>query len=205
MAGVDAAKEIAALCPYPVTLCNDATAACAAEFFFGPALARSRLPLLLPRRVHRRRRRARRLALTRAHRQRRGARLDADRAPRAKSRNSSPAPPSISWSAGSTGRARRLPRLAGGGGLDGFGAHLDGWIEEAARALAFASVAALSVVDFEAIVIDGAMPASVRGRLSARTAEIFDGSRPARALATSASFPARSAPTRARSAARRCR
>ena len=31
----DTASEIAALCPYPVTLCNDATAACAAEFFFG--------------------------------------------------------------------------------------------------------------------------------------------------------------------------
>src|SRR5271163_110911 len=31
----DAESEIAAICPYPTTLCNDATAACAAEFFFG--------------------------------------------------------------------------------------------------------------------------------------------------------------------------
>ena len=31
----DAEGEIAAVCPYPTTLCNDATAACAAEFFFG--------------------------------------------------------------------------------------------------------------------------------------------------------------------------
>ena len=31
----DAESEIAAVCPYPTTLCNDATAACAAEFFFG--------------------------------------------------------------------------------------------------------------------------------------------------------------------------
>jgi hypothetical protein len=31
----DPESEIAALCPYPATLCNDATAACAAEFLFG--------------------------------------------------------------------------------------------------------------------------------------------------------------------------
>ncbi len=31
----DTAGEIASISPYPVTLCNDATAACAAEFFFG--------------------------------------------------------------------------------------------------------------------------------------------------------------------------
>src|SRR5208282_3060409 len=31
----EAESEIAAVCPYPTTLCNDATAACAAEFFFG--------------------------------------------------------------------------------------------------------------------------------------------------------------------------
>ena len=31
----DGESEIAAVCPYPTTLCNDATAACAAEFFFG--------------------------------------------------------------------------------------------------------------------------------------------------------------------------
>ena len=31
----DGESEIAAVCAYPTTLCNDATAACAAEFFFG--------------------------------------------------------------------------------------------------------------------------------------------------------------------------
>ena len=31
----DGEGEIAAASPYPTTLCNDATAACAAEFFFG--------------------------------------------------------------------------------------------------------------------------------------------------------------------------
>ena len=54
-----------------------------------------------------------------------------------------------------------------------FGPHLDAWIEDVASALAYASVAAISVIDFEAIVIDGAMPANVRDRLTARTAEIF--------------------------------
>ena len=56
-----------------------------------------------------------------------------------------------------------------------FGPHLEDWLEEVASALAYASVAALSVIDFEAIVIDGAMPVAVRDRLTARTAQIFAG------------------------------
>jgi predicted NBD/HSP70 family sugar kinase len=56
-----------------------------------------------------------------------------------------------------------------------FGTHLEGWIEDVASALARASVAAISVIDFEAILIDGAMPAAVRDRLTARTAQIFSG------------------------------
>jgi len=56
-----------------------------------------------------------------------------------------------------------------------FGPQLDGWIEDAASALAYATVAAISVIDFEAVVIDGAMPATVRERLTARTAQVFAG------------------------------
>jgi predicted NBD/HSP70 family sugar kinase len=56
-----------------------------------------------------------------------------------------------------------------------FGSQLDDWIEESASALAYASVAAISVIDFEAIVIDGEMPAMVRERLAARTAQAFAG------------------------------
>ena len=52
-----------------------------------------------------------------------------------------------------------------------FGPHLDAWIEEASHALAYACVAAISVIDFAAIVIDGAMPTSVRDRLTLRVAE----------------------------------
>ncbi|MEZ2333299.1 ROK family protein [Mesorhizobium sp. RCC_202] len=45
------------------------------------------------------------------------------------------------------------------------GAELDDWIASAARALAYAIVAACSVIDFEAAVIDGWMPLTVRRRL----------------------------------------
>jgi predicted NBD/HSP70 family sugar kinase len=45
------------------------------------------------------------------------------------------------------------------------GTALDRWIEEAAESLALACVAGLSFIDFEAIVIDGAFPEQVRGRL----------------------------------------
>ena len=56
-----------------------------------------------------------------------------------------------------------------------FGPHLNDWIEEVASALAYACAAAISVIDFEAIVIDGAMPTAVRDRLTARTADVFAG------------------------------
>lgn len=171
----DAVREIAALCPYPVTLCNDATAACAAEFFFGPGWRhRDFIYFFLGEFI--------------------GGGIVLDGSLRLGRTGNAGA-------LGSMPIARQgevaqlvacaslyqLERRLDAAGLDAslvwsaaedwerFGAHLDAWIEEAARALAFASVAALSVVDFEAIVIDGAMPASVRGRLSARTAEIFNG------------------------------
>jgi predicted NBD/HSP70 family sugar kinase len=48
---------------------------------------------------------------------------------------------------------------------------LDGWIEEAAGALAQAVATLLAMIDFEAIIIDGAFPADVRRRLVARTNE----------------------------------
>ncbi|TIU30210.1 MAG: ROK family protein, partial [Mesorhizobium sp.] len=45
------------------------------------------------------------------------------------------------------------------------GAELDQWIASASQALAYAIVAASSVIDFEAAVIDGWMPLGVRRRL----------------------------------------
>jgi predicted NBD/HSP70 family sugar kinase len=49
------------------------------------------------------------------------------------------------------------------------GDDLDTWVERAASALAYGIVAASSVIDFEAAIIDGWMPASVRRRLVAAT------------------------------------
>jgi len=45
------------------------------------------------------------------------------------------------------------------------GSELDEWIASAAQALAYAIVAASSVIDFEAAVIDGWMPTAIRRRL----------------------------------------
>jgi predicted NBD/HSP70 family sugar kinase len=53
---------------------------------------------------------------------------------------------------------------------DDFGPLLDEWIEEAAFALGYAAISAISVIDVEAIVIDGAMPVAVREKLTSRVA-----------------------------------
>jgi hypothetical protein len=56
----------------------------------------------------------------------------------------------------------------------GVEAHLDGWIGEAADGIAHALVSAVAVIDFQAAIIDGAMPAAVRARLVAATRERFE-------------------------------
>jgi predicted NBD/HSP70 family sugar kinase len=174
----DAEREIAKACPHPVMLCNDATAACAAEFFFGRGWRyRDFLYFFLGAFI--------------------GGGLVLDGALRLGRTGNAGALGSMPVMAKSEGGAaqqliacasfyqleRRLERA----GIDSssiwatpdawadFGPHLDAWIEEVAPALAYASVAAISVVDFEAIVIDGAMPADVRDRLIARTSRIFQG------------------------------
>ncbi|MGY8683585.1 ROK family transcriptional regulator [Bradyrhizobium sp. UFLA05-153] len=50
---------------------------------------------------------------------------------------------------------------------------LEAWIAEAAEALAQAIAASLAVIDFEAIIIDGAFPVDVRRRLVSRTNEYW--------------------------------
>jgi predicted NBD/HSP70 family sugar kinase len=54
-----------------------------------------------------------------------------------------------------------------------FGEPLEAWITEAAKALAQATAALLAVIDFEAIVIDGAFPVDIRRRLVERTNEYW--------------------------------
>ncbi len=174
----DAASEVAKICPYPVTLCNDATAACAAEFFFGGGWRhRDFLYFFLGPFV--------------------GGGVVLDGALRI----------GRTGNAGAIGSMPVAPRRDGHGPLQlvacasiyqlerrladagveassiwatpsawaEFGAPLDAWIEETAEALAYASVAAISVIDFAAIVVDGEMPASVRDRLTTRAAQVFEG------------------------------
>ena len=51
----------------------------------------------------------------------------------------------------------------------GFDAPLEAWIAEVAEGLALTAIAATSVIDFEAIIIDGGFPASVRDDIVAAT------------------------------------
>jgi predicted NBD/HSP70 family sugar kinase len=176
---VDIRSEIAPLCPVPVTLCNDASSACAAEFFFGEgwrhhdflyfflgsfigggvvidgALFTGRTgtagalgPIPIMQLDENGRLVARQLihcaSIYRLEEKLRAAGVD----------------PSSIW---------RTPDA-----WDDFSSHLDEWIEETAQALAYACLAAISVIDFEAIVIDGAMPITVRARLVRRVAEIYE-------------------------------
>jgi predicted NBD/HSP70 family sugar kinase len=55
----------------------------------------------------------------------------------------------------------------------GFEPHLTRWIEQTAYYLAVASISIASVVEVEAILIDGAMPDEVRGRLTEATERHF--------------------------------
>jgi predicted NBD/HSP70 family sugar kinase len=174
----DAETEIAAACAYPTTLCNDATAACAAEFFFGRCWRyRDFLYFFVGEFL--------------------GGGLVLDGALRPGRTGNAAALGSMPIMAKSdVGAATQLIACASiyqlerrleAAGIDAssisttpeswseFGAQLDGWIEETALALAYAMVAAISVIDFEAIVIDGALPATVRERLTARTAQVFAG------------------------------
>ncbi len=172
----DAESEIAAACAYPTTLCNDATAACAAEFFFGRCWRyRDFLYFFVGEFL--------------------GGGLVLDGALRPGRTGNAAALGSMPIMAKSNGGGARqliacasiyqLERRLEAAGIDAssisatpeswgeFGAQLDGWIEETASALAYAMVAAISVLDFEAIVIDGALPVTVRERLTARTAQVF--------------------------------
>ena len=51
---------------------------------------------------------------------------------------------------------------------------VDPWIETASQALAEATVSACAVIDFEAAIIDGAFPQEVRGKLVAATKRRFE-------------------------------
>jgi predicted NBD/HSP70 family sugar kinase len=174
----DVEGSIAAVCPYVVTLCNDATAACAAEFFFGQGWRhRDFLYFFIGAFL------GGGLVLDGALWTGRTGNAGALGSMPVMAKSETGGAPQLIASASIYQLERRLERA----GVDAssmwstpdawedFGTHLEGWIEDVASALARASVAAISVIDFEAILIDGAMPAAVRDRLTARTAQIFRG------------------------------
>jgi predicted NBD/HSP70 family sugar kinase len=175
----DAEGEIAAVCPYPTTLCNDATAACAAEFFFGRCWRyRDFLYFFIGEFL------GGGLVLDGALRPgRTGNAAALGSMPIMAKSESGGAPQQLIACASIYQLERRLEAeeidassiWATPDAWGDFGAQLDAWIEDAASALAYASVAAISVIDFQAIVIDGEMPATVRDRLTARTAQLFTG------------------------------
>jgi predicted NBD/HSP70 family sugar kinase len=172
---IDIERQVGDLCSFPVILCNDATSACAAEFFFGEAWRhRDFLYFFLGSFV------GGGLVI--------GGALFPGRTGNAGALGSMPVmapgqtgePPSQLIACASIYQLERRIEAAG---LDpssiwrtpaswaDFGHHLDQWIEEASHALAYACVAAISVIDFAAIIIDGAMPTGVRDRLTARVSE----------------------------------
>lgn len=53
--------------------------------------------------------------------------------------------------------------------------HVEAWIDDSALEMARASLSACAVIDFEAVIVDGAFPAQVRGRLVDRIRDRIDG------------------------------
>jgi predicted NBD/HSP70 family sugar kinase len=165
--GFDLTGAIAALCPWPVIPCNDATAACAAELFSGrhhatPDFAYFYLGYFIGGGI----------VLNGSLFQGRGGNAGA--------LGSMPV-------TGSDGKPQQLIRSASfyvlekamaKTGLDPdllwrdqddwsvAGDCLEAWIERAAAGIAEASAAIASVIECGAVIIDGAMPAPVRQRLT---------------------------------------
>jgi predicted NBD/HSP70 family sugar kinase len=163
---VDLRAEIAGLLPYPVYLQNDATAACGAELAFGGNADLSDFiyfyvgafvggGLVL------------------------NGGLFAGRTGNAAALGSMPVPDGRGGSAQLIDQAslvllERRVRAAGlppealydpAADWSGFGPALDDWLATAATGIAHAVAAAAAVIDFEAVVIDGAFPEPVKDRL----------------------------------------
>lgn len=174
--GFDIEQKIAEVCPYPVQLCNDATAACAAEFFLGRGWRyRDFLYFFVGAFV------GGGLVLDGALRPGRSGNAAALGSMPVTPKGAGGVAPQLVACASITQLERALtqarldpsPIWAAPESWADFGIHVDRWIEDVASALAYASVAATSVIDFEAIIVDGEMPAGVRDRLTARTAQVF--------------------------------
>jgi predicted NBD/HSP70 family sugar kinase len=173
----DIAAELPRLCPWPVHVCNDATAACAAELTFGN-----------------RRQFADFFYVFFAYFIGGGVVLRGNLYP-GRSGNAG-AVGSMPVPAAAGGAASRLIRCASlylleamlrdagadpailwrsPDDWDEIGATVERWIEQVTDSLAPALLGVISVIDFEAIVIDGAFPQAVRRRVVERTRDKLAG------------------------------
>ena len=153
--------------PWPVYFYNDATAACAAELLLGNPSQHPRFSLYLHRVVHRRRRRAQWLAVSRAGAAMRGPSppcRSRRRPGRAMSRCCG-APRFMFWPnrCAPRGWIRTCygARMATGRSI---GPILDDWLEDLCESVAVVVLSATAIIDFEAMVIDGGFPPDMRAR-----------------------------------------
>jgi predicted NBD/HSP70 family sugar kinase len=175
----DIRAAIATVCPWPVDLCNDATAACAAELFFGEGWRQEDFIYFF-------------IGSFIGG----GVALDGSLYPGRTGNAGAVGSMPVTASDGRGGSATRqlirgasiyvLERKLIAAGKDPstiwqspddwaeFGPELEAWIDEVAGQLAQSIVSAISVIDFEAAIIDGAFPAAVRARIVARTAETIE-------------------------------
>jgi predicted NBD/HSP70 family sugar kinase len=164
---IDIADEVGRLCPYPVTLCNDATAACAAEFFFGDAWReRDFLYFFIGTFL------GGGLVLDGALYEGRTGNAAALGSMPISAPDGSGVSQLMAWAS-----ICQLERRVEAAGLDpqsiwrepsawdDFGEVTQRWIDDSANAIAQATVAAASVIDVAAIVIDGAIPTWVRDQI----------------------------------------
>lgn len=171
--GVDIAAEIAAICPWPVQFCNDATSACAAELFLGQGRKlRNFICMYIGFFIGG------------------GVVLNGSLFQGRTGYAGAVGPLPVPAGAGTEQLIRHaslyvLENMVAARGLDplmltrnpdswdGIGDVLETWLDETAGSLAHAALSAASIIDFEAVIIDGAMPASVRRQLMMRTIKAF--------------------------------
>ncbi|RME62435.1 MAG: ROK family transcriptional regulator [Alphaproteobacteria bacterium] len=174
---IDVVQEVGKRCDWPVFLCNDATAACAAELIFGnPQHHTDFLYIYVGAFI------GGGVALggmlfmgTHGNAGAIGSMLVPGREGKAARQ--------LLAIASLTGLEKKL--IAGGHPADmlwktpdywgDLGALLERWVEEAAAGIAFAVLNAVSVMDFPVIIIDGAVPVSVRRALTAAVQAHIDG------------------------------
>lgn len=167
--GFDVTAELAKVCDFPVFPCNDATAACAAELFFGKGRAMRDFAYFY-------------IGFFVGGGIVINGALIQGRTGNAGSMGAIPVPgpngPEQLIRHASTFTLERMLMAQGRDPLmlqrsldswEEVGPALDDWIEETSRSLAYACLVAQSVMEFEAMVIDGAIPADVRSRIVGKT------------------------------------